>query len=66
MKDIYGNHIVKGTKLRCVNDVNYGEIYSVKVYCHTLCIIDQKTGINLPLKDFQDETGKLQDFEVIK
>lgn len=67
MKDCNGKKIIAGIKLKCINDVAYGEIYKVEHWCDVypnLCIRDENNDVLL-LSEFEQENGCLVDFKVI-
>ena len=65
MKDCKGKTIVRGSFIKCINDVDYGRVYQVVNHLHCLCIKDDEDSEYLPLKGFASENGRLIDFEVV-
>lgn len=66
MNDCNGKRIALNSRLKCINDVEYGKIHKVVRFADSYPIL----GIMIdecfyPLKSFEEENGCLIDFEVV-
>ena len=61
MLDANGKTIAKGSRIKCINDVDYGKTYTVTSFAGCLGIENENDPF-IPLRDFATENGRLVDF----